>query len=345
MLTVITGAPGAGKTAYVVAQLQSFVEANPERPVFVMGVPELTVRHELTPPVEQWTREVAAVEDAAVVQTEFAFPEGALVVIDEAQKVFRPRGVGSRVPGHVAAFETHRHQGLDFWLVTQHPNLIDANIRKLVRKHVHLRQCWAGRELLEWSECSDPNSRSDRDAAVRRPYRLPKAVFGLYKSASMHVRTRQRVPWAVWVFLGVSGIVGVLGWRFYGTVSSAIEGEVRPAEAPTAGVARVSVGSAPGQPVELSYGAFVPRLLGRPESAPLYDEVRKVVAMPAVAGCMASRSRCTCVTEQGSNAGLSDAECRAWLAAPPFSPFRHVFPDGPPERVGQERSEPEAPHG
>lgn len=328
MLTLITGSPGAGKTAYVVAQLQEFVRANPARPVFVMGIPELLVPHELTPPVEQWTCEVKALEDDSIVQTEFTFPEGALVVIDEAQKVFRPRGVGSRVPGHVAAFETHRHVGIDFWLITQHPNLIDANIRKLVRKHVHLRQHWAGRELCEWSEAVDPLSKAERASAVRRPYRLPKAVFGQYKSASLHVETKQRVPWMAWVFVALVGVVGVLGWRIYGTVSSAVDGEHRVEAARMSGAVSHEAASQP-RGVVVSLEAFRPRLVGRPESAPIYDELRKVVAMPAVAGCMASRSRCSCVTEQGSNAGLSEAECRAWLAAPPFSPFRQVFPERP----------------
>lgn len=350
MLTLITGSPGAGKTAYAVSMLRQFVEANPGRPVFVMGIPELQVPHELVPPLEQWTRQVASVEDASIVQAEFAFPEGALVIIDEAQKVFRPRGVGSKVPGHVAAFETHRHHGLEFWLLTQHPGLIDANIRKLVRKHIHLRQHWAGRGLLEWSEVADPNSQADRASAVRRPFKLPRSVFSLYRSASLHVKTRQRVPWAAWAFLVVVVLVAVLGWRFYGTVSSAIDGEHKPAQAPVvasgAGRGVVSLGAQTvGRGVVPTVEAFYPRLRGRPETAPIYDEVRKVVAMPAVVGCIESRSRCTCVTEQGSSAGLSDAECRAWLASPPFSPFRHVFPDAPPERAAPERPEPETPHG
>lgn len=354
MLTLITGSPGAGKTALVVSMLREFVEANPGRPVLVMGIPELQVPHELVPPVEQWTRQVASVEDASIVQTEFAFPEGALVIIDEAQKVFRPRGVGAKVPGHVAAFETHRHQGLDFWLVTQHPGLIDANIRKLVRKHIHLRQHWAGRGLLEWSEVADPNSPADRASAVRRPFKLPRSVFSLYRSASLHVKTRQRVPWSVWVFLAVVAVVSVLGWRFYGTVSSAIQGEPKAAVLEEKSSAAPVVGGAAGLSAGpggggLSLESFKPRLVGRPESAPLYDEVRKVVAMPGVAGCAATRARCSCYTEQGSDAGLSGDECRAWLRSPPFSPFRHVYSVAPVERpapaaaaLGKEKKAPGA---
>lgn len=337
MLTLITGSPGAGKTALAVSMLRDFIKVNPSRPVFVMGIPDLKLPHSPVPPFDEWVRQVASPDDSTVMLWEFSFPEGALIIIDEAQSVFRPRAQGVKVPPHVAAFETHRHLGIDFWLITQHPGLIDANIRKLVRKHNHLRQHWAGREVLEWSEAVDPSSRTDRAVAVRRPFRLPKSIFSEYRSASLHVKTRQRVPLAAWVFLAVVLVGSVVGWRVYSRVSGAIEGE-----APAAAATKPKVGEGGEAPQARSGGvvptleAFKPRLLGRPESAPIYDEVRKVVAAPMVAGCAAVRSRCTCYTDQGSDAGLSDAECRAWLASPPFSPFRHVWPAAAEKRVERE---------
>lgn len=124
---------------------------------------------------------------------------------------------------------------------------------------------------------------------------LVGGVFSLYRSASLHVKTRQRVPWSAWVFLAVVVVV-------------------------------VSIGAPSGsRGVAPTLEALQPRLRGRPETAPLYDEVRKVVAMPGVAGCAATRTRCSCYTEQGTDVALSVDECRAWLRSPPFSPFRHVF--------------------
>lgn len=331
MLTIITGTPGAGKTAYAVSQLDELIRRGSGRPVVVMGIPELRLPHEVAPPVEQWTRRVPTAEDASILEAEFVFPEGALVIIDEAQKVFRPRSPAAKVPDHVSAFEKHRHRGLDFWLITQHPNLLDSQVRRLCGKHVHLRGHWAGRELLEWPEASDPDSRPVRAAAVRRRYKLPRNAFSLYKSASLHVKQSRRVPAALYVFGVVVVVAGVLGWRVLSRVSDAIGGR-SVYSGPEAvadrheGVRPVSAGAVAAGPVALTPAAFAPRLVGRPESAPLYDELRKVVSMPAVVGCVASRSRCSCVTEQGSDAGLSDAECRAWLRSPPFSPFRPVFP-------------------
>lgn len=336
MLTLITGANGAGKSAFVVSQLAELQSREP-RPLFVLGIPDLQVLHEQAPPVSEWTRLVPMPEDPSVLEAEFTFPDGSLIVVDEAQKIYRPRAVGSKVPDYVSAIEKHRHKGLDIWLVTQHPQLLDTAVRRLVARHIHVRVHWAGRELLEWSELADPEAAADRARAVRRPFRLPRKAFGLYRSASKHVKVARRVPWAVYVFAVVLVVGGFLGWRFFERVSGAIQGE------PTAAVLQAKSSGAPGVGVAvgpsaspggagLSLDSFKPRLVGRPESAPLYDEVRKVVAMPGVVGCAATRARCSCYTEQGSDAGLSGDECRAWLRSPPFSPFRHVYPAAPVER-------------
>lgn len=330
MLTLITGANGAGKTAFVVAELERMLRDSP-RPLVVMGIPELVLPHEVAPALDQWTRRVPLPEDPSIEEAEYTFPEGALVVIDEAQKIFRQRAVGSKVPDYVSAIEKHRHRGLDLWFVTQHPQLLDTSVRRLVAKHLHVRAHWAGRELLEWSELADPESAGDRARAVRRPYVLPKHAFSLYRSASQHVKAKRRIPVALYVFGAAVLVAAFLAWRLYGKFAG--EGGEPAKSAETQGAAKKAwpggaAGAAGGAMVkpELSVGAFEPRLRGRPESAPLYDALRQVVAMPVVVGCVATRTRCQCVTEQGSDAGYSVDECRAWLKSPPFSPFRVVLP-------------------
>ncbi|SMB27269.1 Zonula occludens toxin family protein [Sterolibacterium denitrificans] len=328
MLTLITGTPGAGKTAYAVYELSELIKCAP-RPVIVMGIPDLKISHEVAPQVEHWTRAVPSPEDESVIEHEFTFPEGSLVVIDEAQKVFRPRATSSKVPPHVAAFEKHRHLGLDFWLITQHPNLLDPNVRRLVGKHVHLRGHWAGRELLEWPEVADPESRSDRRVAIKERYTLPKKAFGLYKSASLHIKQKRRIPKVLYVFLILLLVIGFLGFKAFDRVASAIKGEDANAFHPPAETAAAlpsSSRSASGQISEISYQDFLPRFKGRPESAPIYDPVRKVINVPHVAGCAAMQDRCTCYTDQATDSGLTDAECRAWLTRPPFQPYRAIYP-------------------
>jgi zona occludens toxin len=67
--------------------------------------------------------------------------------------------------------------------------------------------------------------------------------------------------------------------------------------------------------------AFNPRIQDRPETAPAYDELRRVVNMPRVVGGYCIGERCRCINQQNLDAGLSDAACRAWLKSPPFDPY------------------------
>lgn len=349
MITIITGTPGAGKTALAVSMLDELIQAAQKsgeclRPIFVMGIPELQLPHEPTPTIDQWTFKEPAPEDPTLLEAHFAFPDGSLVIVDEAQKVYRPRASASKVPDHVSAFERHRHRGIDFWLITQHPGLLDANVRKLAGKHIHLRALWAGRRLYEWSECADPESVSDRDKAIQRPYRLPSRIFGLYKSASLHVKQSRRLPWQLWVVGAAIGVSGYLGWGVYKRISGAIGGEPVPVAAEKAPGGRLQVEAAPGA-AQAARGAsqavaakvapgvtvddWTPRIRTRPETAPMYDGFRQVRVLPVVAGCVAMRDQCRCYTDQGTDAFLTGEECREWLRSPPFNPWREPQQQAP----------------
>ena len=108
MISLITGLPGMGKTSLMVYMLLNRKDLQ-NRPVYVDGIPELQVKHEEVPEGEsmetwhQWA------------------PDGCILVIDEAQRVFRPRPAGAKVPDYVQALETHRHKGIDIFVLTQHP--------------------------------------------------------------------------------------------------------------------------------------------------------------------------------------------------------------------------------
>lgn len=67
---------------------------------------------------------------------------------------------------------------------------------------------------------------------------------------------------------------------------------------------------------------FIPRVSHRPESAPAFDHLRKIIAMPVVAGGLCQGDKCTCITQQGTNPGISNEECRAWVASRPFDYYR-----------------------
>lgn len=336
MITVVTATPGGGKTAFVVSefilkeQQAAAKEGREARKIYVYNIPELRLPHEPLPALEEWTETTPSELDPSLFEHRFKFDHGALVIIDEAQEIYRLRASGARVPPHVAAFERHRHQGLDFVLITQEPSLIDSHVRKLAGRHIHIRVNGLGRTQYEWPNVMDNPDLKCKYAPVKLRWRLPKEAFGLYKSATIHVKPVRRIPTAVYT-LGILGVLfGGVAWyianMWLDRTSAAVEAveSVVPAELRTANVVQdVPLGQrvvVPGATV----AEFTPRLAGRPESAPIYDAVRVVKAMPVVLGCVSMPRRCTCITEQGTDAGLSDDQCRAWLDNPPFNPYRET---------------------
>lgn len=322
MITVITGAPGSGKSAALVDILS---QIGKDRTVYVNGIPDLLIDHQELEDPANWHETV---------------PDGSVIVIDEVQRVWRPRGPGQKVPDHIAMLETHRHRGLDFYIITQAPRLIDTNVRALVGRHVHLRDIgFLGRWWYEWPEIAENCAASWKQAPIKKRYRLPKRIFGQYKSASQHIKPVRSFPWMFVVMVLALVVTGGLAWRSWsvigdrmtapGAALSAVPGVSKPA-------ASASSPGVPGQVVVAARSLiddrvdWIPRVSNRPESAPAYDGLRTVAVMPVVAGAICNKTRCKCVTQQGSDAGLSQAECRAWLDNPPFDPYtpRSAAPAG-----------------
>ncbi|WP_454712985.1 zonular occludens toxin domain-containing protein [Cupriavidus nantongensis] len=328
-ITLITATPGGGKTALAVSIMQEAIAAG--RPIFQLGIPELKLSYIPTPPVKDWTEMRVDPEDPD--QNElpyFTFPENALIVLDEAQRIFRVRAPSSKVPDHVAAFETVRHTGVTFLLMTQNPTFLDTHIRKLVGRHIHLRDVGLlGRWYYEWPECGDPERFSS--APIKKKWSLPKSSFGLYKSASLHIKRKYSVPPAMMLLIACVLLFAFLVWRGYGVVAGKVNPQQKDAAAELGASAPVA---APAVAVQAAHpsvaavdgaeylAAFVPAASGYPESAPAYAEVRQVKAMPVVVGGVCKGRACRCYTQQGTDAGLDDGQCRDWLAKPRFDPYR-----------------------
>jgi zona occludens toxin (predicted ATPase) len=199
-ITLVTGTPGAGKTALVVSMIVEAAKAG--RTCYVHNIPNLTVEHVPLPDPKAWHEE-GGVED------------GSLVVIDEVQAVWRPAHPSSGIHPSIKALETHRHRGLDFIVSTQNPALLHVNVRSLVGRHIHLRHLGAlGRRWYEWPEIAQVDRW--RTAPVKKSYRVPKEVFGRYTSATVHVQAKKGLPTAVWLLLAsllfMAG-VGLYAWR------------------------------------------------------------------------------------------------------------------------------------
>lgn len=263
MITLITGAPGAGKTNALVSLLAELAEG---RALYVSGIPDLQVPHVVLDDPTKWHD---VVED------------GGAVVIDEVQRVWRPNR--SKISDDIAALETHRHRGIDFFIVTQGPNLVHQNVRALVGRHVHLRDTGiTGRWWYEWPECCDNVTSGWKQAPLKKHYSLDKKAQALYTSASKHVKPIRSFPKVLLLLVAVLVGIAVLGWRTYDRFAPRMAeaqtlGQPKPATAASASTA------APAGPVVAA-------------SAPV---VAPAASAPRMAGCIAMRKRCECIDTDG----------------------------------------------
>lgn len=309
MITLITGAPGAGKSAAMMELLTG--PDYKDRPLFVDGVPELQLPHEVLN-VPAWPKEA---------------PDGALCVIDEVQRHWRPRGPGQPITDDIAMLETHRHRGLDFIIITQAPRLLHVNVRALVGRHIHLRDVGLlGRWWYEWPECNE--SLSYKNAPVKKRYRLPKRVFSLYKSSSLHIKPVRSIP--PMVFVGAAAVLGFgyFAWKSYVNISGKTAPSPAAASSPAGAAPGGSGGASPAQPAArqvvaaYSRADFKPRDPNEPLSAPAYDHLRQVVSMPRIVGgwCQVGRP-CECRFQDGNVAPIPEPACRDRVMRPRFDPY------------------------
>lgn len=293
MITLITGQPGAGKTLFALFQVKTLSDKE-NRPVYYSGINDLKL---------PWLQ----LEDAG---DWHKCPVGSIIVIDECQRAFRPRGNGTQVPESVAKFETHRHQGHDVYLITQHPMLLDSNVRRLVGRHCHVVRAFGakGANIHEWGEVREQCDKS-RSGSLETLWRYPREVFGWYHSAEVHTH-RLRIPPRFFFLLLMPFLLAGISYGLYGWWKAHRDGQTV-----KDGVAAVATASgattAPGQVKDkIAYlEERTPRIAGLPHTAPVYDNVTTPTEAPIPVGCLQTETRCRCIDQQGVDYATDEATC------------------------------------
>lgn len=343
MITLITGTPGAGKTLYCISKLLrdlvgSVVKSTDENGEqkettrrLVTNIPRLLLDHEL----------IDGDEEHGLRGWHKWCKPGDVIVPDEVQRYWPPRPNGSKVPEDISALETHRHKGVDFIIITQHPMLLDRNVLALVGRHLHVRRFGGiGASIVyEWDHCS--RSLMYSKALNKSPFRYDKSVFKLYLSSELHTKPKTRIPTLAYVVLValaaaayfVPSIVNRIAAKSDKPATQAQSGSPAPATSAShpagpAGHAKplpvpaavpgtglrpmtnnaVSPGQR-GQPYD--HSMFVPVVSYEPRSAPAYDHLREVVAMPRIVGRICNDAEpCYCITQQRTL--VPDDQCAEW---------------------------------
>ena len=321
MISLITGLPGSGKTSLMVHMLMTRDDLK-NRPLYVDGIPELKIPTQPIPDGEDMTT-----------WHKWA-PTGAILVIDEAQRIFRPRPAGSKVPDYVQELETHRHKGIDFFILTQHPRLIDVNLRSLIGEHRNISNTMLGiKRISYWQKCANPESRADVAEAKNSIFFIKKDAFGMYKSAEEHNKVKGKLSAIIWIFPIVVGILAYLGYfqnqRWKQKMGETTE-QVQTAEQsnpkneasnPT-GIYKDEA-PPPSATQPFSASDYIPTVENQPWSAPLYDGLnRNIQTMPYPVACIKSANSCNCYTDQATKIkGISAEQCIDWADNGIYNPY------------------------
>lgn len=321
MISLITGLPGSGKTSLMVYMLMTRDDLK-NRPLYVDGIPDLKIP----------TQEIPEGEDMTTWHN--WAPTGAILVIDEAQRIFRPRPSGAKVPDYIQELETHRHKGIDIFIMTQHPRLIDVNLRSLIGEHRHISNTLLGvKRISYWQSCANPESRADIAEAKNSLFRVKKEAFGMYKSAEEHNKVKTNLSSIVYIFPVVLGITVFLVFSQKKRYEERIN--------PTSQIEQQVAASAASQPLPqesyaieqplnqvnklppLTASDFIPSIDGQPWTAPIYDNHnRNIQTMPFPVACVKNADRCTCYTDQATPIrGIEKGQCLDWVENGIYNPY------------------------
>lgn len=314
MITLITGQPGAGKTLRALYMVKAMAEKE-NRPVFYSGITDLALEWTELEKAEDWHK----------------CPTGAIIVIDECQRIFRPRPAAAPVPESVSKFETHRHQGLDIFLITQHPMLLDSNIRRLVGRHLHVMRAFGAgcANVHEWNEIRD-NCDKSRLGSQSILWKYPKEVYSYYKSAELHTHKFRPPLRVIFLILGPL-LVALFVWLVVTWFKDRQKPKVLTPPAATAPGSAASASSpgAPSSSVDRSkksrdewFNELTPRIEGLPHTAAAFDRVTAPTLAPAPVGCIKTRI-CRCYTDQGTVLPVTDEVCESLVDRGFFRSWEH----------------------
>lgn len=321
MFTLITGAPGSGKTSHLLLKLKDVKD----RPIYYRGIRNLKL---------PWIE----LTDEEAFEWYKHLPDGAILVIDEVQDIYPQRPHTRPAPEGCSILSRHRHRGWDIYFVTQTPMALDHEARKYVNEHIHYSRSFGAPVVTEYHKGNGVIDLSDKWALKndvnKRQRRLPKQVWDLYHSAEVHTH-QFRVPTKLYALPVVLLVLLFLGWRavaWYDGMKAKAD-EIHERAAPAGSVAPGASGDiiVTGDAIDVVEWARLlkPEIPGLPYTAPIYAvEARKPKAIPIVQGCMSIRpdySDCSCYTQQGTR--IMDMPNSICVQVLKYGIFDHLKPD------------------
>lgn len=337
MIYLITGTPGAGKTLNAV---QTFVEWKKKdhdevedpakrRQFFACNVEGMSIPGVGILPLENFN------------EWPDLLPDGAVLLLDEAQQVFRPDAARTPPP-YITALEMHRHKGIDLILTTQHPTFVHTHIRKLTTLHRHVIPLTNNSaQIFEWKGCNE-NPDFKRETADVKTWLYPSQFYGQYKSATQHTKKLKWPPWLrKLLLLGVAGVcvLGYLGWQLSSKGAAEASASESSKTPPAAGKGEAKL--APIQSADEYVAQFLPRVRSMPWSAPAYDGHKPQTEpdLYCVAIQIDDSEHCQCYTEQATRYEVDNKTCKHVAEWGNYNPFRRPLNTQQPMQPQQQQQQ------
>lgn len=297
MIAFVTGLPGAGKTSWLVEHVIT--------PLLKVGFKENAIDHDGNKVVV--TRRIFTNINGLMVPHELIGPDelntwhewvkpGDIILYDEVQKPWPKVPAGTKKPMCISELETHRHYGVDFWLLTQNTNLVNdapvtlAGMQKHVRKVGNTRYA----TVYEWDGVS--KTLNYKAALTKKPWRRSKDTEKMYRSSALHTKQQRALPTALWVFL-----LMVLAIPFaFKYVTARMDERFDPVHAAASAASQPMPKAAPSSSQDLQTHTQV-----MASTASMVEP-----AKPKLIGCVAKADRCECYDQAGTWIETEVQQCR-----------------------------------
>ena len=196
-----TGLPGSFKSTSLIENVQELARLE-RRDVYYHNIDDLKLPwHQLEDP-KKW----------------MDVPPRGIVVIDECQDVFPTTGFSKQKPDHYMMLARHRKLGLDIYLVTQHPDLIDNFVRKLVNHHDHYVRVAGSDTAAKYSFIKGiGNVEKGLKSGSRSLYRPDTKTHDLHRSAEAHT-VRTKFPKKILLVIPLLGALVYFGYSSFMTI-------------------------------------------------------------------------------------------------------------------------------
>lgn len=313
MIRLYTATPGSGKTCLAVEHLIREIDNRSYDEYYsniddlhIMGVRPL-------PPDADW-RLLNPNKDN----------KRRLVLIDEAQYFDAFMKENRSAKNEIGKdLSTHRHYGLDIWLISQSTKLLNDYVLENVGEHVFLYRPRKKKTVTVywWSYAQKTLSKTAfKDADDMQKWRLNPAMFDFYKSTSQvtdgKARTSSKVVSTLIVGIGVIFLLAVFVNQGVGAFKNMKDGDTQTIASvdgskliPTKPVASVPA-STPAPIVAASVPASTPvPIVAAAPVAPVVDP-----EMTRVASVISFGNRCTLYNSKGVVLDLPKSECLAYAS-------------------------------